>query len=92
MRPQVVETHLVPADGFSTLRYSHNHGDAIDAATAAAHSRRLTRLSRLLFAEVSPQALASSLRLSPRAHQKCIVDLGKLQDSRRDDDNYAQLR
>ena len=45
MRPQVVETHLVPADGFvSTLRYSHNHGDAIDAATAAAHSRRLSRL------------------------------------------------
>ena len=30
MRPQVVETHLVPADGFvSTLRYSRNRGYAL---------------------------------------------------------------
>jgi hypothetical protein len=40
-------------------------------------------------AEVSSQAPASSPLLSPRAHHKCLVDLGKLQDTQDGAFNYA---
>ena len=79
------------ADGFvSTLRYSRNRGYALTLQQLL-H----TAVGCLLKTLHWPRSLAKHLHLrhgSRLAHHKCLVDLGKLQDSRRDDYNYAMSR
>ena len=91
MRPQGVESHLVsPTASSSTLRYSRNRGYALTLQQLL-HTAVGCLLKTLLW----PRSLAKHLHLrhgSRLAHHKCLVDLGKLQDSRRDAFDYAMPR
>ena len=91
MRPKLVETHLAFADDFvSTLRICATR-QRVDAVGSAAQPSALKTLKTLH----RPRSLHKHLLLrrgSRLAHHKCLVDLDKLQDSRRDDYNYAMSR
>ena len=80
------------ADGFATARFaSRNRGYALTLRQLL-HTAVGSQDSQDSY---SPRSLHKHLLLrrgSRLAHHKCLVDLGKLQDSRRDDYNYAMSR
>ena len=81
------------ADGFATARFaSRNRGYALTLRQLLHTAVGSQDSQDSSSAEVSSQALASSTRLSHRAHHKCLVDLGELQVTQDGAFNYAQLR
>ena len=91
MRPQVVENTWFPLTAsarFATRTITGTRLMLRQLLHTAVGSQDSQDSSS---AEVSSQHLLQR-RGSRLAHHKCLVDLGKLQDSRRDDYNYAMSR